>query len=246
MDITSPVLPLYGLFALALGTLVPRLLQPFLAVALVLGALALAVPEPQRSAALQRWLETRYDRSGVDRVSDPAGIIVLGGGLFSYVVDAKSGHILDDRGRSGRITGGAILARRFPQSRLIHTGSGEADARGAFEKLGVAPERILVEDRSATTYENAIFTAALLSPRPGQSWILVTSASHLPRAMATFRSAGFDVVAYPVDFEADPVNALYEPAAAAARRIWPRGRIEILSILGYVAMGRIKIWRLLS
>lgn len=245
MDITSPVLQLYGLFSLAIGTLAPRLIQPVVAVVLVLGAWALAVPEPQRSFAAQRWLETRYDRSGVDHVTEPAGIIVLGGGLFSYVVEANSGRAVDDRGRGGRISGAAALARRFPRAKLIHTGSGEAAAREVFEKLGVSPERILVEDRSETTYENATFTAALVSPQPGQRWILVTSASHIPRAMATFRSAGFEVVAYPVDFEADPARAMPQSAATAALSGWPSGRREVLSILGYLAMGRISILRLL-
>ena len=46
MDAGLPVLPLYGLLALALGTLAPRVLQPLLAAVLVLGAFALAVPEP--------------------------------------------------------------------------------------------------------------------------------------------------------------------------------------------------------
>ena len=237
MDAGLPVLPLYGLLALALGTLAPRVLQPLLAAVLVLGAFALAVPEPVRSGAVQRWLEARYDGSGVERLADPAGIIVLGGGLATYVVDAHFGNSLDERGRSGRITGAAALANRFPKARVIHTGREQASASDAFATLGVARERIVVEDRSTTTYENARFSADLLRPQPGQRWILVTSASHMPRAMATFRSAGFDV---------DPSRAPPPAAAWAAQNGWPRGRRELLSILGYVVTGRILPWRLLG
>lgn len=244
MGAAFPTLPLFTLLALALGTLMPARLQVIIAALLAPAILALAVPEPVRSQAIQRWLETRYDRSGMDTLTDPVGIIVPGGGLATYVVDAALGLPLDDRGRSGRITGAAALAMRFPQANIIHAGVEQASARDAFAALGIARERVIVEERSGTTYENAILSAALLKPRQGQRWILVTSASHMPRAMATFRSVGFDVVAYPVDYEADPDNASPEAAARGRDKWWPRGRREALAILNYLATGRIKPWSL--
>jgi uncharacterized SAM-binding protein YcdF (DUF218 family) len=245
MGAAFPTLLLFALLALALGTLVPGRLQVVAAALLLPVFLILSVPEPTRSWSIQRWLETRYDRSRVDTLSDPAGIIVLGGGLATYVVDATMGLSLDDRGRSGRITGAASLARRFPQAKVVHTGEEQPSAADVLAGLGIARDRIVIEDRSSTTFENATFTAALLKPQPGQRWILVTSASHMPRAMATFRTAGFDVVAYPVDFEADPAQAPPEAAMrAAAQPAWPRGRRELLAILGYLATGRISMWKL--
>jgi uncharacterized SAM-binding protein YcdF (DUF218 family) len=50
------------------------------------------------------------------------------------------------------------------------------------------------------TYENALFTARILDPKPGERWLLVTSAWHMPRAMGCFRRAGFAVEAWPVDY----------------------------------------------
>jgi uncharacterized SAM-binding protein YcdF (DUF218 family) len=37
-------------------------------------------------------------------------------------------------------------------------------------------------------------------PQPGQRWLLVTSASHMPRAVGVFRQIGWPVIAYPVDY----------------------------------------------
>jgi uncharacterized SAM-binding protein YcdF (DUF218 family) len=60
---------------------------------------------------------------------------------------------------------------------------------------------ILVEDVSINTRENALFTHKILAARSIDHVILVTSAIHMPRAAATFRKVGFDVVAAPADFQ---------------------------------------------
>jgi uncharacterized SAM-binding protein YcdF (DUF218 family) len=66
--------------------------------------------------------------------------------------------------------------------------------------MGIERTRIVLEPQARDTYENATFTARLLNPRPGQRWLLVTSAAHMPRAVGCFRKAGFTVVAWPVDY----------------------------------------------
>jgi uncharacterized SAM-binding protein YcdF (DUF218 family) len=68
------------------------------------------------------------------------------------------------------------------------------------EDLGVAAERITAEEQSRNTIENAVFSRLIARPKPGERWLLVTSAYHMPRAMAAFRAAGFAVEAYPVDW----------------------------------------------
>ncbi len=57
--------------------------------------------------------------------------------------------------------------------------------------MGIAPERVTIEDKSRNTDENARFTAAIVHPQPSQRWIIVTSAFHMPRAMGIFEKAGF-------------------------------------------------------
>lgn len=59
---------------------------------------------------------------------------------------------------------------------------------------------MILEDRSRNTRENAQFSADLVHPEPGERWLLVTSAWHMPRAVGCFRQAGFTVTAFPVDY----------------------------------------------
>ena len=66
--------------------------------------------------------------------------------------------------------------------------------------MGIARDRITLEDKSRNTDENARFTAAIVHPKPSQRWIIVTSAFHMPRAMGVFEKAGFHPIAYPVAF----------------------------------------------
>jgi uncharacterized SAM-binding protein YcdF (DUF218 family) len=66
--------------------------------------------------------------------------------------------------------------------------------------LGVPPGRLIPEDRSRNTVENAVFSKELAAPKEGERWLLVTSAYHMPRAIGAFRRAGFEVEAYPVDW----------------------------------------------
>ena len=93
-----------------------------------------------------------------------------------------------------------ILAKRYPGAKLVFTGgsgaieqgvSNEAEyARILLEQLGLPPDRVVFETTSRTTWENAVNTYALVKPQPSESWILLTSASHMPRAVGVFRKLG--------------------------------------------------------
>ena len=158
-------------------------------------------------ALLLRPLEARFPPPAAD-MAPPYGILVLGGAIDAEL-SAQHGSADLQEGAS-RLTEAALLARRYRDARVFYTGgspwtaggaSGEAEvARQLLIGLGVAPERIGIEDRSRNTDENARFSAKILKPQPGQRWLLVTSAYHMPRSMGLFRKAGFDVTAYPVDF----------------------------------------------
>ena len=138
----------------------------------------------------------------------PDGIIVLGGAIDSDSSAARSSLEINSAGE--RITAMLELARRYPQARIVFTGGAgsliekslsEAPVAGELlQRFGVAPERVTLETASRTTDENAAFTAGLVSPKPGERWLLVTSAWHMPRAIGAFRRGGFDVEAYPVDW----------------------------------------------
>ncbi len=158
-------------------------------------------------AALLRPLENRFPPPPSDFPA-PTGIIVLGGGLEASKTEARGQPILDDDGM--RLIAGLQLARRYPTARLIFTGgtgslfeqgSGEAPfVRKFWLDLGGPADRMSFDGKSRNTWENALFTRDLAQPKPGDTWLLVTSAWHMPRAMGIFRRLGFKVTAYPVAY----------------------------------------------
>ena len=82
---------------------------------------------------------------------------------------------------------------------------------------------------------------ALAAPKPGERWLLVTSAHHMPRAIACFRNAGFPVEAYPVDWRTSGAGDLTGPFRALAPGLarTDAAAHEWLGLLGYWATGRI-------
>jgi uncharacterized SAM-binding protein YcdF (DUF218 family) len=66
--------------------------------------------------------------------------------------------------------------------------------------LGVSPDRLILEHRSRDTYENALYSRDLARPQPDETWLLVTSAFHMPRSIGVFRKAGFTAVPWPTDY----------------------------------------------
>jgi uncharacterized SAM-binding protein YcdF (DUF218 family) len=146
----------------------------------------------------------------------PDGIVVLGGAITPDVSAARGAVALNEAAE--RITAAAALARRYPNARIIYTGGSNAVigdripeapfAVSELEALGVAHDRITAEEQSRNTVENAVFSRLIAQPKPGERWLLVTSAFHMPRAIAVFRAAGFPVEAYPVDWRTrGPVDA---------------------------------------
>lgn len=154
-------------------------------------------------------LEQRYAGVQQPQATDKiAGIILLGGFEDGWVAKGRGGVALNEAGE--RLTEGVRLAFKHPEAKVIFTGgvggliSGGTDAATPIgtllQDLGIASDRIVLEGKSRNTIENAVFTRALVDPKPGEIWVLVTSAYHMPRSMGVFRQAGFDVVPYPVDY----------------------------------------------
>jgi len=174
------------------------------ATAVVLLAIAAFSP---LGGLLLRPLEDRFPLPGAELPS-PTGIIVLGGVLDEDISLARKSPALLPS--VSRLTGAFVLARRYPQARIIFTGGNaslyptdlsEADgARDFLLSLGLPPERMTFETKSKNTWENAIYTRDLVQPKANETWLLVTSAWHMPRSMGIFRQAGFNVTAYPVDY----------------------------------------------
>jgi uncharacterized SAM-binding protein YcdF (DUF218 family) len=137
-----------------------------------------------------------------------AGVIVLGGAVEADEALARGQLTINEAGE--RVVALADLARRYPAAKIVFSGGGStlivdevAEAEGLSRfvgELGLARERLIVEDRSRTTRENALYSRELLAPQPDERWLLVTSAWHMPRAVGCFRKAGFAATPYPVDY----------------------------------------------
>ena len=142
------------------------------------------------------------------------GIIVLGGVVDQFV--SKDRGTIAINGAVERLTAFADLAKRYPQARLVFTGGSgvlfdqslkEAHFVGPiFDKLGIVADRIHYEDQSRNTAENAVLTKSEVKPSDEGQWIVITSAFHMPRAIGTFRKAGWQVVPYPVDYRRTTVG----------------------------------------
>lgn len=149
-------------------------------------------------------LERRFERADIRDWRSVTGVVSLGG-------------------NPARVREAGRLARLHPHLRVVL-----ADKPNAVRYLGggIDPSRIEIEDRSSNTWENAVFSKRVAAPRPGERWLVITSAVHMPRAIGAFRQAGFSVEAWPVYDVTDPRHA-YE----AVRHEW-------LGLIGYTLRGR--------
>jgi uncharacterized SAM-binding protein YcdF (DUF218 family) len=146
-------------------------------------------------------LQTRFSAPSLP--NKVHGVLVLGGALDARETIRRGRVVLNNRAE--RITAFVELASRYPDAQLVYTGGAEpvseAEVAGSFvQVLGVPASRLKLETRSRDTYENALFTYALIRPKEGEVWILITSASHMPRAVGAFRKIGWNVIPYPVDY----------------------------------------------
>jgi uncharacterized SAM-binding protein YcdF (DUF218 family) len=172
----------------------------------------LLVGSPYISAKLLAPLEGRYPallhpgtvswQQAVGATA-PKWIVVLGGGAVSNprlpAVSQLSPPAL------GRLIEGIRLSRAIPGSRLLLSGGRvfdpvpEADVMARIAVLlGVNPQDITRERTSRDTADQAVLIAHLIGK---QKFLLVTSAAHLPRAMALFKKQGLNPIPAPADYQ---------------------------------------------
>jgi len=165
--------------------------------------------------AMLLGLEDRFPRPAAlpDKID---GILVLGGAVDPALSLTYGETVFNSS--VARVLGGIALARRHPEAKLALIGGeggftsvGFPESRatlGFVVEQGIAPERIILEERSRSTHENAVFAKEQIQPAPGEIWILVTSAYHMPRAVASFDAVGWPVIPYPFDYKIDPQTGL--------------------------------------
>jgi uncharacterized SAM-binding protein YcdF (DUF218 family) len=195
-----------GLWALALlALLIGR--QRFAFLTLLAGGSWLGFWSlPVVADAVTARLTAAYAPAPIDALPGADAIVVLGGGIRP----ASRGRTDPDLNeaadriwhamrlyRDGKapwvvVTGGSVWSGG--------TGTEAAAMRDFLVDLGVPEAFVVLEDRSRNTHENATMTAALGGDWAFERVLLVTSATHMRRAAATFRRAGFEVVPAPTDY----------------------------------------------
>lgn len=212
-----------------------------------LGVLLLQGWQPLPDALL-RQLEARYPGPApTSRLESYVGIVLLGGALESgRVWQAHGQPALNDAAE--RMTAPIALLRQYPHMRVLFTGGeGELTSTGMteaerakifFDSMGVPAQRMIYESASHTTYENAILSAKVPGVDPTQRWLLLTSAFHMPRAMALFQKAGWNVTPYPVDFRTATDTGWTSFSLVGGAEKWHMVLHELAGLLAYRLAGR--------
>lgn len=194
-------------------------------------------------------IEQEYPTApALDRVD---GIIVLGGAENPAASKFWGQTQFNDS--SERLTGALELARKFPDAQMIAAG-GSGSLKGLVVKLkgaestvagrffidqGLDPARLVMENRSRTTAENARLTLDRLKPTAAQRFVLVTSAYHMPRAMRSFESAGWqNLTAWPVDYRSSRFSAGIGWNFANNLNLLNKGVKEWVGRIAYKILGR--------
>ncbi|NBW48963.1 MAG: YdcF family protein [Betaproteobacteria bacterium] len=198
---------------------------------------------------LIRNLESRYPEiAPAADLSAYAGMVVLGGGTEGgRLQQSHSQPLINDGGE--RLAVSAALALRHPALPLVYTG-GEGDpagggpseaerARQFYESFRIPAAQVRYEAESRNTYENAVLTAKVPGVNPQDRWLLMTSAWHMPRSMATFEKAGWNVTAYPVDYRAEDVTVWTRYSLLGGVSDWQLVLNELVGLAAYRLTGRL-------
>lgn len=197
---------------------------------------------------LFRHLESQYAEVPPETdLRDYFGIVVLGGSTApAHVARAHAQPLLNDAAE--RLTATVALLRTNPHLRVLYTGGGRALSEGDpteaqlaqmfFASQPLPAQAVLYESASRTTHENAVLSAQLRGVDTTRRWLLVTSAWHMPRSMATFTKAGWNVTAYPVDFRTGLSTPWTAYSLAEGIRSWQLVLHELLGGLAYRLAGR--------
>ena len=206
----------------------------------------LAVALPPLPQLLIQPLEQRFVRP------DPLparvdGIVLLGGAQIPSMTREYGTPALN--GGANTVTSFMWLARRYPNAKLVFAGgSGDIlDPRASeaetlrlfFEQQGFDAGRVILEGKSRNTHENAAFAKELARPKPGEIWLLVTQAMHVPRSVGVFRQAGWEVVPYPEVYRYGRRIAFdFYPHIGHSLALFGAGLREWLGLVAYAATGR--------
>ena len=157
-----------------------------------------------------RPLENAITPASTAEIAAADGIILLGGYTGDgLVASSRNSFTLNEAAE--RLVTTISLHHRYPEKPVILSGysgslhpqgwSEEENSRTALAALQVQTDRFQFENRSRNTYENALYSYDIAAPASDETWLLITSAAHMPRAAGAFRAAGWpDMIYLPTDW----------------------------------------------
>jgi len=241
--------PLNWVLGLLVIGLVSRRARPAIARHAVRAAVFLFVTIGVTFAPLTllRWLEDAHPPTTAP-IESFHGLVVLGG-------STEAGNKMLERGQVPlnesveRLTEALRLMRHHPQLVVVYTGfsnalnpTGASEAAVAarfFTEQGTDVSRVIYEDRARNTHENAAFTMQLPQVDHRRPWLLMTSASHMPRSLAVFRKLGWNVEPYSVDYKTSASTSYWSYSIVGGALQWQAVLHELLGLAAYRMTGRI-------
>jgi uncharacterized SAM-binding protein YcdF (DUF218 family) len=195
-------------------------------------------------------LEDRFPRPDPTTISDPAGIIVLGGTINPSIGESRGVVAVNEAAE--RLIVGSALAKKFPKAKFAFTGESNVilaqttpKAKEMQEVLlsafDIPRDKLIVEYLAKNTFQNALFMQKILRPKKREKWILVTSGYHMPRAVGCFRKAGFDVIPWVADYRTRGRDDLttFSDKPSEGLRLTDKAAKEWVGLLAYWITGRI-------
>lgn len=162
-------------------------------------------------------LESRY-KHNPDLPEHVDGIIVLGGSILPD--RSVEWQQLETNQFHERLSSFIQLAQLYPDARLVFSGGNSSTdedkpteaqiAETYLLKSGISPTRLFIENKARNTAENVSYSRQLVSPQSNETWLMITTAFHMPRAMGVFCQQNWKVIPYPVDHQTIP-SKLYQP-----------------------------------
>lgn len=176
------------------------------------------------------------------------GIIVLGGASQPHIAFARGQAAVN--GNAERLLAFASLARRYPEAKLVFSGGrgglrksvlSQADVVAKiFVESGLETGRIVFESEARNTNDSPRLIRERVEPRAGETWLLVTSATHMARSLGVFRKQGWNVTAYPCDYrtEGGMRSLTLTFSIAGGLHEFAQGSRAWIGLLAYYLMGR--------
>ncbi len=175
------------------------------------------------------------------------GIIILGGATNPLMF--KEYKQISVNGSAERLIESVYVIKKFKDSKVIFSGgSGVVSrtdlahshvAKSFFKKMGFEDDRIIFEGNSRNTYENILFSKEIANPKINENWLLITSASHMKRALLIGSKHNWNFIPYPVDFKTKK-KFKFTPNLSLLSNLnsFQEGSHEWLGLISYYFMNR--------